>query len=344
MTTNGHVIPNKGATAMQQDWRFDVVILGAGAAGSAVAETLSQSSYTGKVAIVEPSTFVYDQPEWLRVATGSEKKERTRRHVRVPAGVTWIKSRAERIDPEHDRVHIERESSITYGHLILATGVEVRWNRIRGLDDVATTDRVCSVYGYEQAEHAWDVIHGFHGGRAIFTAPSSPYKGGKAPYTILKDATEVWRDQDVLSSTEVVFATAWNDAFHGGEEADPTINGAKSVRILSGYDLVEVRPDRQEAVFNVDKGNSQSQDVLRYALLHIAPPMRPPAVVEESVLAYPVGPMHGFLEVNAESLRHPRYRSVYGVGDVLGVQMVKTGERARRQAAQVVRAICGTDS
>ena len=87
----------------------------------------------------------------------------------------------------------------------------------------------------------------------------------------------------------------------------------------------------------MSKGVSLTQDVVRYDLIHVVPPMRPPSVIETSPLAYQVGPTRGFLEVNPDTLQHRRYPNVYGVGDVIGVEAEKTGERARRQARQVAR-------
>jgi sulfide:quinone oxidoreductase len=45
--------------------------------------------------------------------------------------------------------------------------------------------------------------------------------------------------------------------------------------------------------------------------------------------------MRGYLEVDPETLRHYRFKSVFGVGDAIGVEGIKTAERARAQAAEV---------
>ncbi|PEN12923.1 hypothetical protein CRI94_13045 [Longibacter salinarum] len=340
MSSNRSDTVNRVEEVRERTWRFDVVILGGGEAGASVARALSVSSYTGRVALVEPSSYVYDQPGWIRVATSGERKEATRYHLKVPPGTTWIRRRAEGIDPDRGLVELDGNESISYEHLVVAAGIETRWDRIRGIGPNMDADGLCSVYGYEHAEHAWDVIRTFQGGRAIFTASSSPYKGGQAPYEVLRNAVDVWRNRGVLSSTELIFATAWAEAFSGVDDVDLDISDAQDTHVYRGYDLVEVRPDLKEAVFTVEKGASQSQDVVRYSLLHIAPPMRPPAVVENSILAYSVGPMTGFMEVDPETLQHPKYPSVFGVGDVTGLRSLKTGRMARQQAKRVVQAIC----
>ena len=109
-----------------------------------------------------------------------------------------------------------------------------------------------------------------------------------------------------------------------------------------GYELCEVRPEQREAVFSVTKGNSSSQDVLRYDLLHVVPPMRPPSLLEQSGLAHESGPRKGYLAVDAGSLRHRRFSAVFGVGDAIGTDDVKTAERAREQADIVARTLLQT--
>jgi sulfide:quinone oxidoreductase len=100
-----------------------------------------------------------------------------------------------------------------------------------------------------------------------------------------------------------------------------------------------VRPERREAVFSVRKGKARSEDVLGYDLLHVVPPMRPPALLEESGLAHQDGPMKGYLAVDPESLRHRRFDIIFGLGDAVGVEGVKTREQAREQATQVARTL-----
>jgi sulfide:quinone oxidoreductase len=213
------------------------------------------------------------------------------------------------------------------------------WDRIRGLKDHLGTHGICSVYGYDQAARTWDLVRAFDGGRALFTAPSTPYKGGSAPLRLLFRTEEVWRRAGVRDRTELFFATAAPADVVDTEYAEliERSDQQDDIHVFSGYDLVEVRAEAQEAVFRVTKGRSESQDVLRFDFLHVVPPMRPPALLEESGLAHRDGPLKGHLAVDPESLRHRRFETVFGVGDVAGVEGVKTGERAREQGAAVAR-------
>lgn len=298
----------------------------------ALLNELDELGLAGTATLIEPSTDHYDQPEWVRVGTEGAAKETTRtaKQTELPSATAWIQNNATAIAPGTRAVTTDGGPTIHYDYLVVALGIETLWNRIRGLTSSLGTEGICSVYGYEQAERAWDMIRTFAGGRAIFTAPSTPHKGGHAPFQILRRAESLWQETGVRDQTELFFATA-------AEEADPTSSG--TLHVYTGHDLIEVRPDAREAVFVHKKGRSQSQNVLSYDLLHVVPPMRPPALLEKSDLAYRDGPLKGYMEVHPESLRHKRFDSVFGVGDAIGVEGVKTGARARTQAAGVAQTL-----
>lgn len=319
---------------------FRIVILGGGEAGLAVLDSLAGTDLISDVVLIEPSTYHYDQPAWMRVGTEGIRKEQTRslEVVQIPPEVTWVRDRVKVLDPEQQAMTTDTGAEIRYDYLVVALGTEVLWDRIRGLKENLGSDGICSVYGYEQAERTWELIRGFEGGRALFTAPSTPYKGGSAPLTILRQADALWRDTGVRAQTEIFFTTAASDE-EFGEIVDRGDEEEHTIHVYTSYDLLEVRPNRGEAVFSVMQGKSRSRDVLRYDLLHAVPPMRPPALIEESGLAYQDGTWRGYLEVDPESYRHIRFDTVFGVGDVLGIEGAKTGERAREQAAVVARTL-----
>jgi sulfide:quinone oxidoreductase len=318
-------------------------VVGGGEAGLAVLAELDAAGATEGVALLEPSDYHYDQPSWMRVGTEGVGKEETRQKAGdlIPPDVTWIQEPLAEIQADEHRVTTGSGQSIDYEVLVLALGVNARWDRIRGLRDSLGTNGICSVYGYEQAARTWEMIRAFEGGRAIFTAPSSPFKGAGAPLQILHKAESLWRETGAWEKTELVFATATEADYAGEDYAEIVERDAEDehVHVYFGHDLVEVRPEQREAVFTVDKGQSQSQSVVAFDLLHVVPPMRPPAVIEESVLSYASGPQRGFLEVNPETLQHRHHDDIYGLGDAIGEAAVKTGQRAREQARRLAETL-----
>jgi sulfide:quinone oxidoreductase len=318
---------------------FRIAVLGGGEAGLALLDELNRTGLASETALIEPSLYHHDQPAWLQVGTeGLDKKEtRSEAKDRVPSDTTWIQEEATAVAPEDRVVTVESGDPIQYDYLVVALGTGVHWDRIRRLKEHLGTHGICSVYGYEQSEATWEMIRSFGGGRALFTAPSTPHKGGIAPLTVLQRAEQVWRESGIFETTELFFVTAAVPAFAGEAYADVIEREAQeeNVHVYTGHDLIEVRPEKHEAVFVVEKGASQSKAVLPYDLLHVVPPMRPPVLLEESGLALASGPMRGYLDVDPKSLRHNRFDSIFGIGDAIGVEGVKTGTRARQQATEI---------
>lgn len=331
--------PASASTGSSPSSSHRIVILGGGEAGLTALEALSHTSLTPHLALVEPSDYHYDQPAWMRVGTEGLEKERTRSReaLQVPSDVMWYQQPAVRIDPDARTVTLSDDTCIGYEYLLVALGTKTHWDRIRHLEEHLGRHGICSAYGYEQAERTWEMIQAFEGGRALFTAPSTPFKGGDAPLQILRSAESAWRETGVRDQTELYFTTAAQPDLAGDPYAELMEREAArdDLHVYTGYELVDVRPEQQEAVFSVTKGNSQSEAVLSYDLLHVVPPMRPPALLEEGGLAHRNGPLKGYMDIAPDTFRHRRFDHVFGIGDAIGVEGVKTGERARRQAQAV---------
>ena len=82
--------------------------------------------------------------------------------------------------------------------------------------------------------------------------------------------------------------------------------------------------------------NDQGEVVMKYDLLHLAPPQAAPDFIQSSPFAYQDGPNKGWMEVDIHTLQHPRYRNVFGVGDAAALPTAKTGAAIRKQAPVVV--------
>jgi sulfide:quinone oxidoreductase len=72
----------------------------------------------------------------------------------------------------------------------------------------------------------------------------------------------------------------------------------------------------------------EEQVTLAYDMIHVVPPQRAPAIVRES----PLADGDGWLEVDAHTLRSPRYPNVFALGDASSAPTSKTGAAIRKQA------------
>lgn len=127
----------------------------------------------GNIAILDPSEKHYYQPLWTLVGGGEVKKETTERGQSslIPEGVKWIKESAARFELEENKVITSAGTVIQYDYMAIAAGIQINWDKVKGLKDSLGKDGVCSNYAYEYVNSTWESIQSFKGGTAIFTHP-----------------------------------------------------------------------------------------------------------------------------------------------------------------------------
>jgi sulfide:quinone oxidoreductase len=318
------------------DTHYEVLILGGGTAGLTVASQLADRIGGRRVAIVEPSPTHYYQPLWTLVGGGIFSREESAREEAdlIPDGVMWIRDLATSVDPEKRSVVTASSGTLTYDFLVVAPGVVPQWTKIPGLAESVGQPGtgVTSNYSYETVAATWDAIRSFRGGTALFTEPITPVKCGGAPQKIMYLAEEVFRTNGVRDKSRVVFLNAKSTLFTAPYyiPALERVIKSRGMEVQLGQELVALRPDAHEAVFkNVKTGDEQ---VMRYDMIHVTPPLSPPEFVRTSPLAN----ADGWIEVDKFSLQHVRYPEVFSLGDASNLPTSKTGAAIRKQAPVVV--------
>ena len=315
-----------------------VLIVGGGAAGITVAARLKKSRPALDIAILEPSSDHYYQPGWTLVGGGVFSFEQTRRNEAslIPAGVTWIRESVAGFAPESNSVSTSGGQTISYDALVVATGMKLNWDAIKGLPDALGKGGVCSNYSKDFAAYTWECIQNFKGGNAVFTCAPMPIKCPGAPQKIAYLADDaIKRDPAIAAKSKVIYATATPGIFGVPTYAAPLreVVARKGIDARYSHTLIEVRPDSKEAVFKVSKdGEEPREEVINYALLHVTPPMAAPDVVAQS----PLAASSGFVEVGKHNLQHVRFPNVFAIGDVSGMPNSKTAAAVRGQAPVLV--------
>jgi sulfide:quinone oxidoreductase len=247
--------------------------------------------------------------------------------------VAWIRDRVAEIVPDQRAVVTSDGRRLTYDWLVVALGIQVEWHAIPGLAEGIGTRGICSNYSFQHVAYTWETIRTFRGGTALFTVPNTAVKCGGAPQKIMYLADDAFRRSGARDRTRVVFASP-QKAIFAVEKYRKTLEkvvARKGIETRFRENLVELRPDAREAVFeNLD---THERSVIGYDMIHVTPPMAAPEVVRRSPLAND----HGWCEVDKHTLRHPRYRDVFALGDAAGLPTSKTGAAIRKQAPVLVR-------
>ena len=315
-----------------------VLIVGGGAAGITVAARLKKARPALDIAILEPSSDHYYQPGWTLVGGGVFSLEQTRRNEAslIPAGVSWIRESVAGFAPESNSVSTSGGQTISYDALVVATGMKLNWDAIKGLPDALGKGGVCSNYSKDLAAYTWECIQNFKGGNAVFTCAPMPIKCPGAPQKIAYLADDaIKRDPAIAAKSKVIYATATPGIFGVPTYAAPLreVVARKGIDARYCHTLIEVRPASKEAVFRVSKeGEEPREEVINYELLHVTPPMAASDVVAQS----PLAAASGFVEVGKHNLQHVRFPNVFAIGDVSGMPNSKTAAAVRGQAPVLV--------
>ncbi len=315
-----------------------IVIVGGGTAGVSVAAMLRRRRRRVSIAIIEPSATHADQSAWTMVAAGLLAPRQAQRPLAdlIPPGVTWIQASASRLLPDENAVLLQDGRRIVYGCLIVCPGLTPQWDAIGGLRATLGRNGVCSTYSAEGAVHSWSCIRSFVGGVALFTEPGLPAPRTGATQNIMALAADRWRRDGRLEHSRITLCLA-GQALFGIPGFVPALQGPidhDGIKVRYGEELIAIDGGARLASFRTTGADGVAR-ILRHKfdLIHVTPPLGPPALVRDS----PLADAAGWLAVDPARLRHPRYGNVFGLGDAIGAGNLKSAAAVRAQVPVVAR-------
>ncbi len=345
-----------------------IVIVGGGAGALMVLSRLRRAFAKPDITIIAPNEKHVYQPGQIFVAAGEYAPEDIIFDNKGYIGedVTWIKDEAATFDPDNNKLTTKGGKIVDYDYLVVATGVQYHYEQIAGLTaDMIGKNGISSVYLSDLAAgtaeggtitHEW--FKELHEAaktskpRVICTQPSTPLKCGGAPQKILYLSDDFLK-RDKLTA-DFTFATA-GDKLFGLPEIDAALHkvqeGYGNISNKFGHELIAIDAEKKLATFHhkyevkgefdkelkeYDMIEKEEDITMEYDFIHITPPMGAVDAVANSMLGWQKGTAKGWLEVDRETLQHRRYKNVFGIGDVCGIPIGKTGGSARHQGPIVV--------
>jgi sulfide:quinone oxidoreductase len=332
---NSQVTLDKKYSNTLANAHYKIVIVGGGTAGLTVASQLSKKVNNKEIAIIEPSTKHYYQPLWTLVGGGEASKESTQRNEAdyIPKGNSWIEDSVTEFYPEENYLLTANGKKISYDFLVVAPGIQIDWDKIKGLKESLGKNGVCSNYSYQYVDKTWEYIKNFSGGTAIFTQPPPPFKCGGAPQKIMYLADDYFRKSGVREKTKVVYASAAAVSFQVKKYANTLdkVIARKGIQTKYRHNLIEIKAETKEAIFeNLD---SKEKITLHYDMIHVTPPQSSPNFIKQSPLAN----ADGWVDVDKQTLKHNRYPNIFSLGDSSSLPTSKTGAAIRKQAPVLVK-------
>ncbi|XP_007517370.2 sulfide:quinone oxidoreductase, mitochondrial [Erinaceus europaeus] len=317
---------------------YEVLVLGGGTGGVTMAARMKRKVGADNVAIIEPSERHFYQPLWTLVGAGAKQLSGSccpTTNV-IPSGVEWIKAKVVELNPDKNWIRTDNGKEISYKYLIIALGIQLDYEKIKGLPEGFDHPKIGSNYSVRTVEKTWKALQDFKEGNAIFTFPNTPIKCAGAPQKIMYLSEAYFRKTGKRSKANIIFNTSLGTIFAVKKYAAALqeIIQERDLTVNYKQNLIEVRADRQEAVFeNLDKpGETQ---VISYEMLHVTPPMSPPDVLKTS----PVVDAGGWVDLDKETLQHKQYPNVFGIGDCTNLPTSKTAAAVAAQSGILDRTI-----
>lgn len=317
---------------------YEVLVLGGGAGGITMATRMKRRVGAENVAIVEPSERHFYQPIWTLVGAGAKELSSSDRPTMsvIPSGVQWIQDRVAELNPDKNCIRTDTGKEIFYRYLIIALGIQLDYEKIKGLPEGFAYPKIGSNYSVKTVEKTWKALQDFKEGNALFTFPNTPVKCAGAPQKIMYLSEAYFRKTGKRPKANIIFSTALGTIFGVKKYADALqeIIRERNVSVNYKHNLIEVRADKQEAVFEIlDKPGEKH--VIQYEMLHVTPPMSSPDVLKKS----PVADSAGWVDVDKETLQHKKYPNVFGIGDCTNLPTSKTAAAVAAQSGILDRTI-----
>ncbi len=327
-------IANGGKTLTDtSDASFDVVIVGAGAAGISVAASLRSRKPDLEIAVIDPADIHYYQPGWTMVGGGIFQAQDTAKTMGslIPRGVHWIKSAVAAFEPKDNAVILDGCRIVKYKRLVVCPGLKLDWHKVDGLVQTLGKNGVTSNYRYDLAPYTWELVETMQAGRALFTQPPMPIKCAGAPQKALYLSGDHWHRRGVLDNIDIAFHNAGGVLF-GVKDYVPALEqyiAKYDAKVNYFQNLVAVDGDAKKAWFDVAKPDTPVERVeVEFDMMHVCPPQTAPDFIRVSPLADNVG----WVDVDQATLRHKEFDNVWSLGDVMNAPNAKTAAAARKQA------------
>jgi len=318
-----------------------ILILGAGAAGTALANRLMTRLEGAEITLLDGRAKHWYQPGFTLIAAGLKPATYSVSENTdwLPRDVKLVEAFAAEIDPEAKSVTTSTGEKLSYDYLVVATGLKLDWEAIEGFStDLIGKNGIGAVYaGPQEAAATWAEMDRFtsEGGKAVFFRPATEMKCAGAPlkYTFLtedyatkkgnrgKIAIEYWNNSKALFGVPIV------------AEKVRMLFEERGIVTEMERSLTAIDPAKKILTFTDQDGITHETD---YDFTNIIPPQRAPDVIRNSPLPWADKWVdQGWVEVDPRTLRHNRFPEVFALGDVAGVPKGKTAASVKWQVPVV---------
>jgi len=312
-----------------------VVIVGGGFGGATTARYLKQRSPDLSVTLIEPATRFYTCPFsnlYLGGLWNFEAIGQSYEPLRDRFGIDVVHDAADAVDTAARTVRLASGAMLAYDALVLAPGIDMRWDALEGYDEAAA----------QKAPHAWKAGPQTQllraqleampdGGTFVMVAPDNPFRCPPGPYeraSLIANyftrekpgARIIILDAKDSFSKQARFMEGWAELYGDMITWVSRSNDGRVIRVDA--DALEVETEFGQRI--------------RADVLNVIPPQRAGAIAERAGIVHE----SGWVPVHAESFESTLVPGVYAVGDAtIAAPLPKSGFAANAEGKVVAAAI-----
>jgi NADPH-dependent 2,4-dienoyl-CoA reductase/sulfur reductase-like enzyme len=310
-----------------------IVVIGGGFGGASCARALRRTDPKLQVTLVEPNRTFTACPFSNEVIAGLRelKAQQFTYDGIVAEGVTVIAQSATRIDPQIRVVTLADGNSLTYDRLVLAPGIDLRFDALPGYDEAAAAKMPHAWRAGEQTALLRKQLEAMDdGGLVALAVPASPLRCPPAPYeraSLIAHYLKARKPRSkviILDAKDAIpqqrlFENAWKELYPGMIER---------VSLSQGGRVVSVDPATNTLV--TDFGNYAAQ------VANVIPPQKAGRIAE---IAGAVDNT-GWCPIDPVTFASKRVPNIHVIGDAcIAGSIPKSASAANAEAKACAHAV-----
>ncbi|MGA6924905.1 MAG: FAD/NAD(P)-binding oxidoreductase [Desulfosarcina sp.] len=307
-----------------------ILILGAGAGGTIVANMLRQqlTEAEWQIVIIDRDDRHHYQAGYLFIPFGiyGEADVLKPKKEFIPPGVDFVVDQVVNIDKDERRVETATGQRFDYDWLVIATGCDIHPEEIDGMLD-GWRKEIFDYYTLEGSLALAKQLRYFNSGRIVLNIAEFPYKCPIAPLEFVFMADWFFTVNGCRDKVEIEFVTPLDNVFTKPVAAKTLAEVAanKNIKVTPYFDLAQV--NASEKTIESHKGQKVGYDLL----ISIPPNMGDKALIDSAV-SDPVG----FVPTDNHTLKMENADRIYVIGDTTNVPTSKAGSVAHYMAYTLV--------
>ena len=300
----------------------NLVVLGAGTAGTMVANKLRQTlDAAWSITIIEQDDTHHYQPGFLFLPFGTYRPDEIVKPTakQIAEGISLVMGEIDFVDPEGHQVTLSDGRSFAYDQLVIATGTTPRPDQTPGMDGEQFRDSVHEFYTYEGSKALGEKLANWPGGRLLVHITEMPIKCPVAPLEFTFLADSFFKERGIRDDVEIVYVTPLDGAFTKpvASEALGNMLTDRKVELETDFMIESVDNERKMIV-------SFDEREIPFDLLVTVPLNMGADFVARSGL----GDELNFVPVDKHTLQSSAHDDIWAIGDASDIPASKAGSVA----------------